>query len=345
MPSGLRLDLLDIEASCPIWVGALDGGDVRIAVALGAGGARGYAHIGAIQVLEERGFDIVAIAGSSMGALVGGLYAAGKLDAYADWVRTIGQRDVLRLLDPRAGAPGAIRAEKLMARVRELFDGVRIEQLSVPFTAVATDLLARRAVWFQRGPVDVAVRASIALPPAISPVMINGRLLADGGLMEPLPMAPTIIMPADAVVAVSLKAAGTDSHPAAAVRESADPRPGRGGRDHPRGPAGFVDRVISGGGVSGDGSPAADAAAETITTDDGGLGQLPADLRVPDVMSLSLEAVRDLLTRYQLASYPPDLLIEIPTEAVRTYEFHRATEMIEVGRRAALDALASSPFA
>ncbi|MGC5020226.1 hypothetical protein [Micromonospora sp. DT47] len=136
---------------------------------------------------------------------------------------------MLRLLDPAVGAPGAIRAEKLMAGVRELLDGVRIEQLPMPFTAVATDLLARRAVWFQHGPVDVAVRVSIALPPAITPVMINGRLLADGGLMEPLPMAPTTIVPADAVVAVSLKSARANTHPVAAVRESADPHPGHGG--------------------------------------------------------------------------------------------------------------------
>lgn len=103
--------------------------------------------------------------------------------------------------------------------------------------------------------------------------------------------------------------------------------------------------MISRGGVTGDGSAAADASAETNTTGDGPLGQLPADLRVSDVMSLSLEAVRDLLIRYQLAGYPPDLLIEIPTNAVRTYDYHRAIEMVEVGRRAALDALASSPFA
>ncbi|MFG1658238.1 patatin-like phospholipase family protein [Micromonospora chersina] len=317
---------------------------MRIAVALGAGGARGYAHIGVIQVLRERGFDIVAIAGSSMGALVGGLYAAGKLDAYADWVRTVGQRDVLRLLDPKAGAPGAIRAEKLMAPVRELLHGVRIEQLPLPFTAVATDLLARRAVWFQRGPVDVAVRASIAIPPAITPVMVNGRLLADGGLMEPVPMAPTIIMPADAVVAVCLKTAGADFRPRPAAGESAHPPEPRG-RNRPRGTAGLVDQLISRGGASGDGSGAADAAAETITTDDGEPGQLPVNLHVSDVVSLSLEAVRDLLIRYQLASYPPDVLIEVPTGGVRTYEFHRATEMIEIGRRAALDAIASSPLA
>lgn len=296
---------------------------MRIAVALGAGGARGYAHIGVIQVLQERGFDIVAIAGSSMGALVGGLYAAGKLDAYADWVRTIGQRDVLHLLDPKVGAPGAIRAEKVMAGVRDLLEGARIEQLPVPFTAVATDLLARRAVWFQHGPVDVAVRASIALPPAITPVMVNGRLLADGGLMEPLPMAPTTIMPADAVFGVSLKGARGNSQPAATVRESTDPHPGQRRGERPASPAsGSADRM----------------------TDDGALGELPAGLRAPDVLSLSLDAVADLLIRYQLAAYPPDLLIEVPTDAAHTYEFHRATEMIEVGRRAALDALASSPF-
>lgn len=317
---------------------------MRITVALGAGGARGYAHIGVIQVLEERGFDVVAIAGSSMGALVGGLYAAGKLDAYADWVCSIGQRDVLGLLDPAVGAPGAIRAEKLMARVRELLDGVRFEQLPVPFTAVATDLRAGRAVWFQHGPVDAAVRASIALPPVITPVVINGRLLADGGLLEPLPLAPTTFMPADTVVAVSLKTAGAEFHPRADVRESADPA-GQGGPDHPSGPVGVVDRVMSRGGGSGDRSRAADASAETIITDDRGTGQLPADLRASDVMSLSLEAVRGFLIRYQLASYPPDLLIEVPTCGVRTYDFHRATEMIEAGRAAALQALASNPLA
>ncbi|MEV0724255.1 patatin-like phospholipase family protein [Micromonospora purpureochromogenes] len=300
---------------------------MRIAVALGAGGARGYAHIGAIQVLEERGFDIVGVAGSSMGALVGGLYAAGKLDAYTDWVCTIGQREVLRLLDPALGAPGAIRGEKIMAEVRELLDGIRIEQLPMPFTAVATDLRAGRAVWFQYGPVDVAVRASIAVPTAITPVMVNGRLLADGGLMEPLPMTPTTFMPADAVVAVSLplNAARTSARHGANVWESAGPQLGQWREDRGNAAPGSADQVTTG--------------------DDGPPAQLPADLSASDVMSLSIEAVRDLLIRYRLAGHPPDLLIQVPTRAVRMYDFHRATEMIEVGRQATLDALASSPFA
>src|SRR3954468_13867645 len=131
----------------------------RVALALGSGGARGYAHIGAIQVLEERGYEIVTIAGSSMGALVGGLCAAGKLPEYTEWVCGLSQFDVLRLLDLSLSAPGAIRAEKIFARVRELLDGVLIEDLPIPFTAVATDLAARKAVWFQRGPAQVAIRA------------------------------------------------------------------------------------------------------------------------------------------------------------------------------------------
>ncbi|MEU9742636.1 patatin-like phospholipase family protein [Micromonospora chersina] len=289
---------------------------MRIAVALGAGGARGYAHIGAIQALEERGFDIVGVAGSSIGALVGALYASGKLQAYAEWVCTIGQREVLRLLDPALGAPGAIRGEKVMAEVRELLDGVRIEELSIPFAAVATDLRAGRAVWFQRGPAEVAVRASIAVPLAITPIMVDGRLLADGGLMEPLPVAPTTFMPADAVVAVSLpvKAGRTGSGEGAAAWASAG--------------AGPAAQIVTG-----------------LVNDDGPLGELPADLRALDVISLSIEAVRDQLIRYRLAGHPPDLLIQIPTSGVRMYDFHRATEMIEVGRRATLDALASNPFA
>src|SRR6516165_2524172 len=120
----------------------------RVALALGSGGARGYAHIGVIEALRTRGYDIVGIAGSSMGALVGGLQAAGRLDEFADWAKSLTQRTILRLLDPSISAAGVMRAEKILDAVRDILGPVSIEQLPIPYTAVATDLLAGKSVWF-----------------------------------------------------------------------------------------------------------------------------------------------------------------------------------------------------
>src|SRR5690348_7743586 len=133
----------------------------RVALALGSGGARGYAHIGVIDELRDRGYDIVGIAGSSMGALVGGLQAAGKLDEFSDWAKSLTQRSVLRLLDPSIAAAGVLRAEKILDAVRDILGEVTIEELPIPYTAVSTDLLSGRSVWLQRGPVDEIGRAHV----------------------------------------------------------------------------------------------------------------------------------------------------------------------------------------
>ena len=307
----------------------------------------GYAHIGVIQVVEERGFEIVSIAGSSMGALVGGVHAAGHLDEYTTWVRGLRQLDVVRLLDPSLSAPGVIKAEKVVARVRELVAGARIEDLPIPFTAVATDLLSRREVWFQRGPVEVAIRASIAIPGVITPVMLNGRLLADGGVTNPVPISPTTAAGADATIAVSLAGDPTgapESHP---VQETAEARPMdewterfraahvaaarqrgrpvgapplRRRRDHRR--------VVVEGDDDGP-TPAPDEAFDP----------LPAGLGKFDMMNRSLEAMQSVLLRYRLAGYPPDVLVEVPRDACRSLDFHRAAELIELGRTLTEEAL------
>lgn len=313
----------------------------RVALSLGSGGARGYAHIGVIAALAERGYDIVCIAGTSMGAVVGGLHAAGKLDGYTDWVTDLNHRDLLRLLDPSIKAPGVIRADKILARVSELLGGARIEDLAIPFTAVATDLIARKEVWFQRGPVDVAIRASIALPSIIPPVMLNGRLLADGGLLNPIPMAPMASSNADVTVAVSLAGDPDGQSGRAAVQESADPRPAEEWMDRFRRTAAQVlDRELVrlvtsklGAGRSTTPGNAAEEVEEEI------FGALPPGLRTLDVMELSLDTLQSVVTRYRLAGYPPDLLITIPKNACRTLDFHKAPEMIALGRKLAHEAL------
>jgi len=312
----------------------------RCALALGAGGARGYAHIGVIEVLEERDFEIVNIAGSSMGALVGGLYAAGKLDAYTEWVTTLSQLDVLRLLDVSLTKPGMIRAEKLFARTRDLLAGVQIEDLPIPFTAVASDLLAGKPIWFQRGPVETAVRASIAMPGVFTPLMLNGRVLVDGGLMDPVPVAPTAAAHADVTIAVDLGGDRAVSPDGAPARETAEARPIEEWAERFRHAAANVfDRDLVRsllnrmGGQSGPDHDAPDGPApEPPEAWPSGLGRF-------DVMNQSLEAMQRLLTRYRLAGDQPDVLISVPKDACRTLDFHRASDMIALGRELTIAAL------
>lgn len=316
----------------------------RVALALGSGGARGYAHIGVIQVLEERGYEIVNLAGTSMGAVVGGLHAAGKLGAYTDWVRTLTQRDVLRLLDPSIRAPGIIRAEKVLSKVADLLDGAVIDQLPIPFTAVATDLLTGKEVWFQHGPASAAIRASFALPSFIAPVVLNGRLLADGGLVNPVPVGATAAASADLIVAVSLSELQIAPTGAGLDHAAAEPRATDDSLErlrHAAGPLleGELMRTISSWFTGGrDAAPDEDEEGEADAEEDV-FGPLPSGLRTLDVMQLSLAALQRVVTRYRLAGYPPDLLITIPKSSARVLDFHRADELIALGRERAVEAL------
>lgn len=306
-----------------------------VALALGSGGARGYAHIGVIQVLQERGARVVAVAGSSMGALVGGLLAADKLDDYTEWVVGVSQLDVLRMLDLSISSPGVIHLEKVFARVRDLLGSLCIEDLAIPYTAVATDLFARREVWFQQGPLDTAIRASIAIPGVFTPVVHNGRLLVDGGIMHPVPIVPTAAVQADATIAVSLggeRRFGPEASPEHASAHDAPPE--EWAERFRRGASALLDRDLVrgwlarfGAGSAGDTSPP-DVEADA----------LPADLGRFDIMTQSLEAMQSVLTRYAVAAHPPDVMITVAKDACRTVDFHRAAEMIELGRTLAVEA-------
>lgn len=327
-------------------------GRTRVALALGSGGARGYAHIGAIRVLEERGFEIVGVAGASMGALVGGVYAAGKLDDYTEWATGLSQLDVVRLLDVSVTAPGAIHAEKVLNRVRDILGDAVIEDLPIAFTAVATDLAAGRAVWFQRGPVDVAIRASIAIPGVITPYVLNGRVLTDGGVLAPLPIAPTIGVSSDLTIGISL---GGDERGGARTPEnaSAEPRPVEEwvGRFR-RSAAQLLDNDIvrsvvgrfgaeTGTGAARNGDGDADADGEQFDPADGPEVEpaSPHKFGRVAVMNRSFDIMQSMLTRYQLAAHPPDVLVEVPRAACRSLDFHKAAEMIALGRTLTEEAL------
>ncbi len=314
----------------------------RVALVLGSGGARGLAHIGVVEVLCEADVDVVAVSGSSMGALVGGLHAAGRLGEYTEWALQLTRLDIVRMLDVTLSKPGTIRGERIFRMVGELLRDVRIEDLDIPFTAVAVDLLSNREVWFQEGSAELAIRASAAIPSFFVPVVLDDRVLVDGGLLNPVPVAPVAAVHADRIVAVTLS--GRASSRGGPLTESAGP-PDPARLERIRAAAGRwlegtrLDairrtRVDERTAVTPDAEPTPDEATPTLAT-----APVEGDFRARDVMFTSLEVMQDALGRHRLADYPPDVLISVRRDACRSLDFHRAGEMIELGRRLAEDAL------
>ena len=273
----------------------------RVKVALGSGGARGYAHIGVLEVLEERGYGIASIAGTSMGALVGGLYAAGRMRDHADWARKLTQRDVLHLLDPAFRGPGA----------------------------------------------------SIALTSFITPVDIDGRLLADGGLLDPIRVAATAATPAEMTIGVSLAEqhlTGTTG-PATPMSAPAPVTAPPGGRESGTIRDNELVRTVTGwfAGIDGkeheqdDGTEHDAATAVAATGPAPGYAPAPAGMQTVQVMQLSVEGLQAAVTRFRLAANPPDLLITVPRGAARALDFHRAEVLIALDRARAIAALDREP--
>ncbi|MRI84079.1 MAG: patatin [Nitratiruptor sp.] len=280
---------------------------MKIALVLGSGGARGYAHIGVIEELIARGHEIISISGSSMGALVGGLYAAGGLEEYKEWVLGLDAFDVAKLLDISFDKRGFIKGERIFRKLEEIVDRRRIEELPIKFTAVATEVRRNREVWFQEGDLLTAIRASIAIPSFFTPVELNGMLLVDGGVLNPLPVAPVMSDHADRIVAVNLYA--DRPKPQIQLPQQEQER---------------LDRL----------EQAKEALKERfkeLVSDE--------DYSMFDIITMSFDGMQNTLIRYRLAGYPPDLLIEISKDVCGTYDFHKAYEVIEVGRMVAREAL------
>ncbi|MBR3284224.1 MAG: patatin-like phospholipase family protein [Alloprevotella sp.] len=183
----------------------------EVALVLSSGGARGYAHIGAIEALTERGYTITSVAGTSMGALVGGIYCAGRLPQFKEWVLTLGQRERLALYDPSVSRTHLLKGEKIINALLRLSPDQRIEQLPIPFRAIATDLIHSREIVFDRGSLYAAIRASIAVPTYYSPLRTRNMLLVDGGIVNPLPLNRVPRRDGDILVAVNVSAPADES--------------------------------------------------------------------------------------------------------------------------------------
>ena len=293
------------------------GGQLRnrsVSLVLGSGGARGLAHIGVIHYLDEHGYDIQSISGSSIGSLVGGVYAAGKLDILEEWMRAITRLELVTYFDLAWKRDGILKGDRVINILKQLIGDEQIEDLRIPFTAVAYDINREKEIWLQSGSLFDAIRASSAIPFVLTPhTMADGTVLVDGGLVNPVPIAPTFRDKTDLTIAVDLSG----------PRHSAPPRSEQ----------------------SQERSAARTALSQRIkeflyaiqsknpTRADRGISPYT-------VYYQSLEALQRQATRLKLAAYPPDLVIEIPRNACGTMEFYRAGEMIELGHKIAANALA-----
>jgi NTE family protein len=287
----------------------------KLGLALGSGSARGWAHIGVIKNLQEAGVHIDIVCGTSMGALVGGALAgdfmAGleKMALSLDWTDIIGFMD---LLFPRSGF---IEGDKIINHFRTNFSDANIEQLEMPFAAVATDIMTGREIWLQDGSLMDAIRASISLPGIFTPYKYKDHLLVDGGLVNPVPVSLCRAMGADVVIAVNLNSELVGL-PRYINREKQKNRKSSADKNEAGKLANFLSKNIP------------------FKGSQTGQKVLEDEHSIFNVIAASVNIMQDRLTKQRLAGDPPDMLISPKLSQIGLLEFNRAQEVIEEGRRA-----------
>jgi NTE family protein len=265
-----------------------------IALALGGGAARGWAHIGVLRALDEAGIEINMIAGTSIGALVGGCYLAGKLDELEEFARSLTKRRIFGLLDFHFGGNGLLGGMKLDARMQQHINGMRFEDLPKPLVCVATEIRTGHEIWLSSGALITAMRASYALPGVFEPVTANKRVLVDGALVNPVPVSVCRAYEQPLVVAVNLHydlfgRAAVIKHNAGELVVETD------GHSRMRG------------------------------------GGRESRLGISGVMVEAFNIIQDRISRARLAGDPPDLSLQPKLGHIGLSEFHRADESIRVG--------------
>ena len=277
----------------------------RIGLALGSGSARGWAHIGAIRALEERGVKPDLICGTSIGALVGAVYASGQLDQLESWVTGLAWSKVWRLMDITLKG-GLIRGQRLFNLFRATFQELEISELATPFGAIATELSSGREIWLRQGKLFDVVRASIATPGLFTPVIHNGTVLVDGGLVNPVPVSMCRAFGAEIVIAVDLSWGKLGAYRNMG-RELAAP---------PEEPSWF---------------------GRLTNSWIGSVRKTGAEAQIPsifEVFNTALDIVEQRVARSRLAGEPADILITPLLPNFGTMEYHRAKEAIAEGRAA-----------
>jgi len=282
-----------------------------IALVLSSGGSKGLAHIGAINELEKQGFVISSIAGSSIGSVIGGLYAMGKLPEYTDWIKSLDQKSIWGLMDFTIATNGLIKGEKVFQKMKTFIPDVLIENMSIPFAAVATDILNKKEVVFNSGSFYEVARASVAIPTIITPVKYRDTILVDGGVLNPIPIDHIARSNDDILVVVNLY--GENRDPVEILINEDDTN------SSPKTLNDFLNSISS-----------------LINSGD------RRSLGYFSLLTATTSAMVDKLAKNAIEKYQPDIIINIPAGSSNTFDFHRAEELIQLGEKEAKLAIAKS---
>ncbi len=279
----------------------------KVALVLSSGGARGLAHIGAIEELEKQGFEIQAISGTSIGAVVGGIYASGYLEAYKKWMCNLDKLDVFNLFDFTFSSQGFVKGERVFAEIQKFIPDVAIEKLPIQFTAIASDITNNSEVRFESGSLFEAMRASIAIPTILKPLVRENQILVDGGVVNPIPIDCVKRAEGDILVAINLNA-NTPYYKEIINREKNIEEE----NNYRLKTNSFMEKWLSL-------LPKTESPKKT--------------LGFFDLLNKSFDMMQDRVAEFTLQQHKPDILVNISRQACGTFEFYKANEMIEYGRR------------
>lgn len=279
----------------------------NVALVLSSGGSKGLAHIGVINELERQGYNITSVSGSSIGAVIGGLYAMNKLTEYMDWVKTLDKRKVWGLMDFTFSKNGFLKGERVFNEMQSFIPDMLIEEMRIPFSAVATDIINEKEVVFNSGSFYSAIRASIAIPTAIKPIEYKDTYLVDGGVLCPTPIEYIHRNEDDILVVVNLYGDKIEKTSAKEINQ----KPSIFGNSKYKE---YLSSLIG-----------------NLITSDGNKNSLGYF----SLLDITSSAMINKLSKLTIQKYQPEITINIPSNSAKTFDFHKANELIQLGEELA----------
>ncbi|PKP46928.1 MAG: patatin [Bacteroidetes bacterium HGW-Bacteroidetes-1] len=275
----------------------------NVALVLSSGGSRGLAHIGVINELVKQGFQITSVSGSSVGSVIGGLYAMGKLHEYTEWVSTFNKMDIWGFMDFTLTTNGLLKGERVFDKMKTFIPDMNIEDMPIPFAAIATDILHEKEVVFTKGSFYEAARASVAIPAVFTPVKYTDTILVDGGVLNPIPIEHVLRKNGDILIVVNLYGEKKVDIPKEKNTNN-----------------GYLNRLMN-------------TLLTLISTGD------KSSKGYYSLLSSTTSAMIHKIAKMSIEKHTPDMIINIPCDSANTFDFYKAKELIELGESTAKEAI------